>query len=103
MAQKSGQRRKTPAYSADTLALRMMAGIALVALGVVIFLAVDLGMNGNVFSRVQEVCFGLTGSLAWLLAALPVWAGVLVIYSTQRRRCCMPHWRSWAQARSWCW
>ena len=50
MAQRSGQKRRAPAYSADTLALRMMAGIALAALGIVIFLAVDLQMNGNVFT-----------------------------------------------------
>ena len=48
MAQRSGQKRKAPAYSADTLALRMLAGIATVALGIVIFVAVDLRMNGNV-------------------------------------------------------
>ena len=56
MAQRSGQKRRAPAYSADTLALRMMAGIALAALGIVIFLAVDLQMNGNVFTRVKDFC-----------------------------------------------
>ena len=56
MAQKSGQKRKAPAYSADTLALRMLAGIALAALGIVIFLAVDLRMSGNVFENVRNVC-----------------------------------------------
>ena len=85
MAQRSGQKRRAPAYSADTLALRMMAGIALAALGIVIFLAVDLQMNGNVFTRVKDFCYGLTGSLAVVLAVLPVWAGVLVIISTQRK------------------
>ena len=85
MAQKSGRKQKAPAYSADTLALRMLAGIALAALGTVIFMAVDLRMNGNVFTGLRDLCYGLTGSMALILAILPVWAGVLVIYSTQRQ------------------
>ena len=40
MAQKgSGKRRQAPAYSADAMAIRYMAGLALIALGVLIFMA----------------------------------------------------------------
>ena len=43
MAQKgSGKRRQAPAYSADAMAVRYMAGLALIALGVLIFMAVEL-------------------------------------------------------------
>ena len=84
MAQQ-GRRKQAPAYSADTMALRYIAGLALAALGVMIFMAVDLNMSGNIFQGLRQVCFGVSGSLAYVLAALPLWAGGLVIWSTQRR------------------
>ena len=85
MAQQGGRRKKAPAYSADTMALRFIAGLALAALGVMIFMAVDLNMSGYIFQGLRQVCFGVCGSLAWVLAVLPLWAGGLVIWSTQRR------------------
>jgi len=84
MAQQ-GRRKQAPAYSADTMALRYIAGIALAALGVMIFMAVDLNMSGNVFQGLRQICFGVCGSMAYVLAALPLWAGGLVIWSTQRK------------------
>ena len=86
MAQRgSGKRRQAPAYSADAMAVRYMAGLALIALGVLIFMAVELGLHGNIFEGLRRICFGLCGILAYVLPVLPVWAGVLVIWSTQRR------------------
>ena len=85
MAQQGGKRKKAPAYSADTLALRYIAGLALAAFGVMIFMAVDLNMSGNIFQGLRQVCFGASGSMAYVLAALPLWAGGLVIWSTQRK------------------
>ena len=91
MAQKgSNRKRQAPVYSADTMALRMLAGLALAALGVVMFLAVDLRMRSNIFDGLRNVCFGLCGALALVLPVLPVWAGVLVIWSTQRKAPVMP-------------
>ena len=84
MAQQ-GRRKQAPAYSADTMALRYIAGLALAALGVMIFMAVDLRMSGTIFQGLRQVCFGVSGSMAYVLAALPLWAGGLVIWSTQRR------------------
>ena len=86
MAQKgSGKRRQAPAYSADAMAIRYMAGLVLIALGVLIFMAVELGLSGNIFEGLRRLCFGLCGIMAYVLPVLPVWAGVLVIWSTQRR------------------
>ena len=85
MAQKSKGRKQAPAYSADLLALRMIAGLALTALGVLIFLAVNLRMTGNIFEGLRRISFGLCGSLAKILAILPLWAGILVIWSSQRK------------------
>ena len=85
MAQQGGKRKQAPAYSADTMALRYIAGLALAALGVMIFMAVDLGMRGNIFDGLRQAAFGATGNMAYILAALPVWAGALVIWSAQRK------------------
>ena len=91
MAQKgSGKRRQAPAYSADTMAIRYMAGLALIALGVVIFLAVALRLPGNIFEGLRRISFGLCGIMAYVLPVLPLWAGGLVIWSTQRRAPMMP-------------
>jgi len=86
MAQKgSGKRRQAPAYSSDAMAIRYMAGLALIALGVLIFMAVELKLSGNIFEGLRRLCFGLCGMMAYVLPALPLWAGGLVIWSTQRR------------------
>ena len=86
MAQKgSGKRRQAPAYSADAMAIRYMAGLVLIALGVLIFMAVVIRLPGNIFEGLRIICFGLCGIMAYVLPVLPVWAGVLVIWSTQRR------------------
>ena len=86
MAQRgSGKRKQAPAYSADAMAIRYMAGLVLIALGVLIFMAVELGLSGNIFEGLRRLCFGLCGIMAYVLPVLPVWAGVLVIWSTQRR------------------
>ena len=83
MAQRSGKRQ--PVYSADTLALRYIGGLMLIALGVMTFLAVEMRMAGNVFDALRQISYGLTGGLAVILPVLPIWAGVLVIWSSQRR------------------
>ncbi|MCR5565580.1 MAG: DNA translocase FtsK, partial [Clostridiales bacterium] len=86
MAQKgSGKRRQAPANSADAMAVRYMAGLVLIALGVLVFMAVALRLQGNIFEGLRRLCFGLCGIMAFVLPVLPVWAGVLVIWSTQRR------------------
>ena len=86
MAQKgSGKRRQAPAYSADAMAIRYMAGLALIALGVLIFMAAVMRLPGNIFEGLRIISFGLCGIMAYVLPVLPVWAGVLVIWSTQRR------------------
>ena len=91
MAQKGSNRKKqAPVYSADAMALRMLAGLSLAALGAVIFLAVDLRMQGNVFDGLRNVCFGLCGVMALVLPVIFVWAGVLVIWSTQRKAPALP-------------
>ena len=70
MTQKGSKRRQAPAYSTDVMALRYIGGLVLVALGVLVFMAVDLGMP--FLDGVAKVSFGLAGSLAYVLAAIPL-------------------------------
>ena len=90
MAQRGSGRRQAPAYSADAMALRYMAGLVLIALGAMILMAVELNMTGNIFEGLRRVCFGLCGILAYVLPALILWAGGLVIWSTQKKAPVLP-------------
>ncbi len=92
MAQtKRNKPRKAQAYSADRMALFLITGLVLVALGVMIFLAVVLNMAGDVFAGLRQVCSGLAGGLAFALPVLPIWGGVLVMLSTQRKAPVRPY------------
>ena len=82
--------KRMPNYSSDSLIIHLVIGLLLIALGVLIFLAVVIRMSGDIFSGLRSVCFGLTGSLTVLLAVFPFWAGVLVIWASQRRAPVLP-------------
>ena len=86
-AQKSKPKkpRRAPAYSADAMALHLVGGLLLIALGVLIFLSVVTGMSGDVFAGMRQICYGLAGSLAFLLPVFPIWGGVLVLLSAYRK------------------
>ncbi len=71
-----------------------MLGLTSIALGVLIFLSVAISMNGAVFAGARQICYGLAGSLAFLLPVIPVWGGVLLILSTRTK----PSLRAWGLA-----
>ena len=71
---KPNQARRVPAYSTDTMVVCLIVGLLLIALGALIFLAVAVGMVGDVFLALRQVSRGLTGALA---VALPLLRAVL--------------------------
>ncbi len=77
--------RRTPAYSTDTMVVCLIVGLMLIALGVLIFLANALNMAGDVFDALRQFSRGMCGALAIALPVLPIWGGVLVIMSIQRK------------------
>ena len=87
MAQRnrSRQKKRPRAYSADSMAVRLVIGLMLIALGLLIFLSIAMNMPGDVFAGVKQVSRGLAGALAFLLPVFPVWGGVLLLYSVQRK------------------
>lgn len=94
-AQKKGKKKTTALqWSGDQLLVRYLLGMILIALGVLIFLSVAISMSGAVFAGTRQLCYGLAGSLAFLLPAIPIWGGILVIMSTRIR----PSLRTWGLA-----
>ncbi|MCI6040886.1 MAG: hypothetical protein MR742_10255 [Clostridiales bacterium] len=71
-------------YESGTLAAFAVAGILLIALGVISLLAVVGGLKGAFFSMVKRVMQGLGGGLCLGVSALLIWAGVLVAFSSGR-------------------
>ena len=87
MAQRnrSRQSKRPRAYSADSMAVRLVIGLMLIALGLLIFLSIAMNMPGDVFTGVKQVSRGLAGALAFLLPVFPVWGGVLLLISVQKK------------------
>lgn len=87
MAQQSKKpaARKAPKYSSDAMAMRYIVGLVLVAVGGLMFMATAMTMEGTVFEAVRSFTFGLAGSLAVALPILPVWGGILLMMSAQRK------------------
>ncbi|MBR6668960.1 MAG: DUF87 domain-containing protein [Clostridia bacterium] len=86
MAQNNNKKAKrTPAYSTDTMVVCLIVGLLLLALGVLIFLANALGMAGDVFDGLRQFSRGLCGMMAIGLSVIPVWGGVLMMISIQKK------------------
>ena len=86
MAQKKRGRKKRTLrqFTPDDITLRIIGGSALAVTGLLALLSGVPGMNGSVFAALRKVTQGLGGYLPWLLPALLVWGGVLMILSTRR-------------------
>ena len=82
---KPKQGKRAPAYSADGMVVSLIVGLILIALGVLIFLAAALKLDADIFNLLRTFSSGLAGSLAIALPIIPIWGGVLVIMSTQRK------------------
>ena len=89
-SKKQKQGKRTPAYSTDTMVVCLIVGLLLVALGVLILLANALGMAGDVFDGLRQFSRGMCGALATVLSVIPIWGGVLVILSTQKKPALRP-------------
>ena len=92
MAQKkSSAAKRTPAYSTDSMAVRLIFGLLFIALGVMIFLSVALRMAGDVFDGLRQFSCGLCGLAAYILPVIPIWGGVLLMISISRKPALRPY------------
>lgn len=78
------KKKSAPQYESGTLAAFAVAGVLLIALGVVTLLAVVGGLKGAFFSQVKRVMQGLGGGLCVVVSVLLIWAGLLVAFSSGR-------------------
>ncbi len=76
----SKKKKQTPLPRSESAAPRICTGLALIAFGVLVFLSVFLHLQGNVFSALRILSFGLTGGFAFLLPIFPVWCGIRLLY-----------------------
>lgn len=81
---KSSPSKKAAQYESNTLAAFAVAGIVLIALGVVSLLAVVGGMKGGFFSLIRQVMQGIGGGLCIGVSILLLWLGVLMVFSSGR-------------------
>lgn len=81
---KSSPSKKAAQYESNTLAAFAVAGIVLIALGIVSLLAIVGGMKGGFFSLIRRVMQGLGGGLCIGISILLLWLGVLMVFSSGR-------------------
>ena len=82
---KPKQGKRAPAYSADSMAVCLIVGLVLIALGLLILFSAVTKVDGDIFRILRLFSGGMAGTLSFALAAIPIWGGVLVFISTQRK------------------
>ena len=85
MSNKQRKKHSTRGISSDSLAVRLLGGLLLMAFGLLLFLAVNLHMTGEMFAGLRVICYGLTGCLAFFLFLVPVTCGALLLLSIHRK------------------
>lgn len=79
-----GKKRVAREYSSESLMLRSMMGIALIALGVLALLSMLAGLRGSAFDMVRAVMRGMGGALCLGIPLFLIWGGVLLSFSARR-------------------
>ncbi|MGN0795254.1 MAG: DNA translocase FtsK, partial [Aristaeellaceae bacterium] len=82
---KPKQGKRAPTYSADGMAVSLIAGLILIALGVLLLLSVAMDLDHDIFRLLRTLGRGLGGALAIVLPVIPIWGGALIIVATQRK------------------
>lgn len=87
MQKKPGTPKKQAAraYSSESLLLRSVMGILLIALGILAFVSVVAPMDGAAFSVMKAFTQGLAGGLCLLLPLFVVWTGILTAFSARKK------------------
>ncbi|MCL1854614.1 MAG: hypothetical protein FWF86_02675, partial [Clostridia bacterium] len=80
----SVKRKITREYSSESLMLRSMTGIVLIALGVLGLLSTLAGFRGAAFDLVRDALHGLGGIGCYGIPVFLIWGGVLSCFSTRR-------------------
>lgn len=81
---KRGKKRVAREFSSESLMFRSVAGIILIALGVLALLPMVAGLRGAAFDMVRGIMQGLGGGLCFGIPVFLIWGGVLVSFSARR-------------------
>ena len=82
---KPQQGKRAPAYSADSMVVCLIIGLVLISLGLLLLISAVTQLDGTIFRLLRSLSGGLAGTMSFLLPVIPIWGGVLVIISTQRK------------------
>ena len=82
---KPKQGKRTPSYSANSIVAYLIIGLVFIALGLLLFISAVTRLEGDIFRLLRHFAGGMAGTLGFLLPVIPVWGGVLLIMSTQRK------------------
>ncbi len=87
MQKKKGvpQKKKAAVYSPEALLLRTLAGVLLIALGILSLVSVVAPMDGQIFILMQKLTRPVGGELCLLFPVFLTWAGILVAFSSRRK------------------
>lgn len=83
--QPKGKMKAKPKVSKEVGALRGVFSAVLIALGILVFLAVQLHMGGDVFTFIRSAAYGFCGAMSLLLPVVFVWGGVMGLLSLSKR------------------
>ncbi len=72
-------------YNSDSLMIRSVTGILLIAIGILSLISVVGGVSGSVFLIIKRATQGLGGALCLGIPILFIWGGALIAFSAQRR------------------
>jgi DNA segregation ATPase FtsK/SpoIIIE-like protein len=81
----NGRRSRAKTYDSDSLMLRSVLGIMLIAIGLISLLSIVGGFQSAIFDMVKTATQGLGGSLCLGLPLFFIWGGALVTFSARRK------------------
>ena len=84
-SKKPKQGKRTSDFSPDNLVGCLVVGLILIALGLLILISAFTKLDGGIFDILRQLSSGLAGTMAFGLAVIPAWGGILFLISTQRR------------------
>mgnify|MGYP000921239824 CR=1 FL=1 len=79
-----GKKKVAREYSSESLMLRSVTGIVLIALGLLGLLSMMAGLRGSAFEMVRAVMRGLGGVLCLGIPVFLIWGGVLLCFSARQ-------------------
>ncbi|MBQ9307555.1 MAG: hypothetical protein IJ229_06495 [Clostridia bacterium] len=84
MASKKNTRKKSASKAPESLLPRHASAYLLLILGVLLFLAVLLHMQGVFFDLLRSFSFGLTGAFSFLLPLFPIYLGISLLLPSRK-------------------